>query len=123
MADKLVPIVSDPDEQMTVDLIGGACAEALQLIEASWGLGVPQDCRILVMTSWLKFIFQAAPWAWRILLAVSFPFWAFRARRTWPYSAAWTLRYGKRTAIGVKPENFWTEIDAAVVDHFTETTA
>ncbi len=25
--------------------------------------------------------------------------------------------------LGMKPENFWTEIDAAVVDHFAETTA
>ena len=51
MADKLIPIVSDPNEQATVDLIDGACAEALQLIQQSSGLGAPQNCRIYVMTS------------------------------------------------------------------------
>lgn len=103
MADKLIPVACDPGEQATADLIGDACAEALELIHESWGLAAPADCRIQVMTSWLKFIFQSAPWSWRIWLAVSFPFWSFRARRTWPYSAAWTQRYGKRVAIGVKP--------------------
>lgn len=111
MADKLTPIAYDPAEQATADLIGGACAEALQLIRESWGLGAPADCRIYVMTSWLRFVFQSAPWSWRILLAVTLPFWSFRARRTWPYSAAWTQRYGKRVAIGIKPPRLLVKSD------------
>ena len=111
MADKLIPIISDPGEQATVDLIDGACAEALQLIQQSWGLGAPQHCRIYVMTSWLRFVFQSAPWSWRILLAPTLPVWGFRARRTWPISAAWTMRYGKRVAIGVKPPRLLAQSD------------
>jgi hypothetical protein len=111
MADKLIPIVSDPAEQVTADLIDDACAAALQLIQQSWGLGAPQDCRIYVMTSCLRFVFQAAPWSWRILLAATLPFWIFRARRTWPISAAWTLRYSQRVAIGVKPPRLLEQSD------------
>ncbi len=55
------------------------------------------------MTGWLGFIFRSAPWPWKILLSAGFPLWSFRARRIWPYSAAWTQRYGSRVAIGVKP--------------------
>lgn len=104
-------LIFDAEERATAELIGGACAEALELIRESWGLGAPEDCCIHVMTSWLKFIFQSAPWSWRILLAVSVPFWSFRARRTWPYSAAWTQRYGKRVAIGVKPPRLLEQSD------------
>jgi hypothetical protein len=111
MADRLIPITGDPSEQATVDLIGGACAEALQLIQEDWGLSAPIDCRIYVMTSWLNFFFQSAPWPWRIWLALTLPFWSCRARRAWLISAAWTLRYGKRTAIGVKPPRLLEQSD------------
>lgn len=98
-----VVVVINPEEQETVDLIGSACAKAIRLSQEMWGLGAPEACRIHVMTSWLGFVFQSALWAWRILLGPTIPFWGARARRTWPYSAAWTQRYGRRVAIGVKP--------------------
>jgi len=106
-----VAVVINPDEQDTVDLIGSACAKAIQLSQQIWGLGAPEDCRIYVMTSWLGFVFQSAPWPWRILLGATIPLWCFRARRTWPYSAAWTQRYGKRVAIGVKPPRLLEQSD------------
>ncbi len=102
-AEKTIPIICDPTEHDTADLIRDACVQALPLIQRSWGLDAPADCRIYVMTSWLKFIFQSGPWPWRLLLSITLPLWGFRARRTWPYSAAWTQRYGRRVAIGVKP--------------------
>ena len=111
MADRFIPITCDPAEQATADLISGACAEALQLVQESWGLDAPQDCRIYVMTSWLGFVFQSAPWSWRILLAATLPVWSFRARRTWRYSAAWTQRYGQRVAIGIKPPRLVAQSD------------
>ncbi len=109
-----VTLALDPDEQDTVDLIGSACAKAIQLSQEVWGLGPPKDCRIYVMTSWLGFVFQSAPWHWRILLGATMPFWCFRARRTWPYSAAWTQRYGKRIAIGVKPPRLLAQSDRSI---------
>ena len=109
-----VTVVADPAEQNTVDLIGGACARAIQLSQEMWGLGAPEDCRIYVMTSWLGFVFQSAPWPWRILLGATMPLWCFRARRTWPYSAAWTQRYGRRVAIGVKPPRLLEQSDRSI---------
>ena len=43
------------------------------------------------------------------MLAATIPFWLGRLRRTWPYSAAWTQRYGRRVAIGVKPPRLLVE--------------
>ena len=109
-----VTLAIDPDEQDTVDLIGGACEKAIQLSQEIWGLGPPEDCHIYVMTSWLGFVFQSAPWHWRILLGATMPFWCLRARRTWPYSAAWTQRYGRRVAIGVKPPRLLEQSDRSI---------
>ena len=111
MSDQLIPIVFERGDEATADLIVDACNEALELIHKSWGLRAPQNCRIVVMTSWLKFIFTVAPWSWRIWLAATLPVWSFRARRTWPISAAWTLRYGQRVAIGVKPPRLLEQSD------------
>jgi hypothetical protein len=111
MTSPLIPITYDPAERATADLIDGACTAALKLIRESWGLNAPENCRILVMTSWPTFIFQSAPWSWRIMLAATLPVWNFRARRTWPISAAWTLRYGQRVAIGVKPPRLLAQSD------------
>ena len=107
-------LVYDPGEQDTADLISGACKMAIQLAQENWGLEPPEDCRIYVMTSWLGFVFQSAPWSWRILLGATMPFWCFRARRTWPYSAAWTQRYGRRVAIGVKPPRLLAQSDRSI---------
>jgi len=104
----------NPNDQDTAEVICGAATKALHLIHENWGLGSPQDCRIYIMTSWWGFFFQSAPWPWRILLAISFPLWCFRARRTWPYSAAWTQRYGRRVAIGIKPPALLEESDKSI---------
>jgi len=112
-----ITLVFDSGDQATSELVGDTTAKALCLIQESWGLGRPPDCRIYVMTSWWGFIFQSAPWFWRILLAIAFPLWCFRARRTWPYSAAWTQRYGRRIAIGIKPPRLLEESDKSIGMH------
>ncbi len=109
-----VRLVVDPGEQDTVDLIGVACGKAVPLIQECWGLETPRDCRIYVMTSWLGFVFQSAPWHWRIMLGATIPLWYSRARRTWPYSAAWTQRYGRRVVIGVKPPRLLEQSDRSI---------
>ena len=98
-----VTLMINDVEQDTVNLICGACEKALQHSKEIWGLEPPDDYPIHVMTSWLRFLGQSDLWPWRILLGATIPFWLFRVRRTQPYSAAWTQRYGRRVAIGVKP--------------------
>ena len=107
-------LVYDPDEQEIADLAAGTCERAIQLARELWGLASPEDCRIYVMTSWWGFVFRSAPWSWRILLGMTMPLWCFRARRTWPYSAAWTQRYGKKVAIGVKPPRMLASSDRSI---------
>ena len=109
-----VRLFFDPGETETAEMIAAACEKALQLAHQSWGLEPPADCRVYVMTSWSRFFFQSAPWPWRVLLAATFPIWSFRARRTWPYSAAWTQRYGSRVAIGVKPPRLVEKSDRSI---------
>jgi hypothetical protein len=103
----------DAGEESAADLIGGACEESVRLIGEHWGLAVPEECRVYVMTSWLRFFFHSAPWHWRILLAL-LPVWIFRVRRTWPIAAGWTQAYGKRRAVGVKPPRLQFQADRSV---------
>src|SRR5512136_2850423 len=112
-----ITVVFDSSEQDTAALICDTTGEALRLIKESWGLGKPEDCRIYVMTSWWGFIFQSAPWPWRTALALAWPLWCFRAQRAWPYSAAWTQRYGRRVAIGIKPPRLLEAGDKSIGVH------
>jgi hypothetical protein len=98
-----IPIFFPPGEEATAGQIAGACEKAIRLAGELWGLKEPANCRIYVMTSWQDFILRSAPWAWRIILALTFPAWLFRMRRMWPYAGAWTQSFGRRSAIGVKP--------------------
>lgn len=109
-----VTLVYAAGEQETAELIAGTCARAIQLSQEEWGLGPPADCRIYVMTSWQGFLLQSAPWPWKLLLGSTVPFWYARIRRTWPYSAAWTQRYGRRVAIGVKPARLLPQSDRSI---------
>ena len=109
-----VSLFFDSAERETAEMIAGSCERALQLAREGWGLEAPEDCRVYVMTSWFGFFFQSAPWPWRVLLAATLPLWSFRARRAWPYSAAWTQRYGKRVAIGVKPPRLLEQSDRSI---------
>ena len=117
MKTQITPTISvefDPAEQETADWIAGACREALALIETQWGFPPPADCRFFLMTDPVRFFFRSAPWTWKVLLAVGFPLWYGRAKRTWPFSAAWTQRYGRRTAIGIKPPRLWETSDRTI---------
>ncbi len=109
MADRLIPIACVPDEQATADLIGGACTEALELIHESWGLGAPDDCRI--------YVHHAVRGYWLVeLIEDKCP--GFLKRK---FSRDWranTLEQEIAIELGMKPENFWSEIDTAIVDHF-----
>jgi hypothetical protein len=113
----LVRVECDAGDEPAARVIAGACAEALRLAEASWGLGPPSDCRLYVMTSWRGFIFHSAPWPWRVMLALNYPLWSGRARRTWPYSAGSTRRYGRRIAIGIKAPRLLEISDKSVGIH------
>jgi hypothetical protein len=106
------------EEQGTVDLIRQACAKSVRLMKEQWGLDPPKHCRVYIMTSWLGFVFHSAPWPWRVLMAVTLPLWALRARRIWPIAGGWEQRYGQRRTVGVKPPRLLRLADKRMGDRF-----
>jgi hypothetical protein len=93
----------DAEQQNAAQLIGMACDRSVQLINQRWGLAPPADCRVYVMTSWQHFLFHSAPWPWKVYLALTWLFLARRANGIWSYSGGWSLSYGRRRVVGVKP--------------------
>lgn len=93
----------DASEQDAAELIGAACERSVQIIHERWDLDIPEDCRVYVMTSWLRFLFHAPPWPYRILVAATLPLWYFRARKLWALAGGWHQQFGQRRAVGVKP--------------------
>ena len=109
-----ISVVTDATNKETVRLIQDATSKAAPLIHDLWGLEYPRDCRIYIMKSWLGFTFRAAPWSWRIPLAITLPLWFSRAQRLWPYAGAWTQRFGRRVAIGIKPPSLLETSDRSI---------
>jgi hypothetical protein len=104
------------EEDDVVELIREACEKSVRLIREHWGLDTPRDCRVYIMTSWLGFVFRSAPWPWKVLLALSMPLWAFRAKRIWPLAGGWEQTYGLRRTVGVKPPRLVQLADRSVGD-------
>ncbi len=96
-------IFYDAEERESASIIGMACERSVGLLRQRWGLATPGDCRVYVMTSWLGFLFHSAPWPWKVYLILTLPLVARRASRIWPYAGGWSLQFGRRRAVGVKP--------------------
>jgi hypothetical protein len=93
----------DTEERESARIIGMACERSVGLLHQRWGLATPEDCRVYVMPSWLGFLFHSALWPWKVYLALTLPLVARRASRIWPYAGGWSLQYGRRRVVGVKP--------------------
>jgi hypothetical protein len=104
----------DTEERDAAELIGHACEQSVPLIRKLWGLESPEDVRVYVMTSWLRFVFHSAPWQWRILVAVSMPLLYFRATRLWNMAGGWAQAYGRRRAVGIKPPRLLQAADRSI---------
>jgi hypothetical protein len=104
----------DQNEQETAELIGQACEKSVQMIQGCWGIDTPEDCRVYVMTSWLRFLFHAPSWPYRILVATTLPLWYFRARKLWALAGGWHQQFGQRRAVGVKPPRLLKTADTSI---------
>jgi hypothetical protein len=104
----------DPGEREAAELIGQACEKSIQIIHECWGLDTPEDCRVYVMTSWLRFLFHAPPWPWRVLVGITLPLWYFRARKLWALAGGWHQQFGQRRAVGVKPPGLLKLADTGI---------
>jgi hypothetical protein len=104
----------DPRERTAAQLIGRACERSAEIIHACWNLDTPEDCRVYVMTSWVRFLFHAPSWPWRILVAMTLPLWYFRARKLWSLAGGWHQQFGERRAVGVKPPRLLQGADTSI---------
>jgi len=101
----------DAKEQEAAELVGDACEQSMELICRLWGVEVPADCRVYVMTSWPSFLFHSTPWSWRILLGVTLPLRYARLQKLWEIAGGWTQCYGERRTVGVKPPRLLQAVD------------
>jgi len=113
---RILSLHYQPGEEAVADLIEDACEKTLDLIHDLWRLKAPDQCRVYVMTSWPRFLFHAAPWYWRIYLALTLPLRFSHIRKLWKIAGGWALRYGPRLAIGIKPARLLDEIEPALRD-------
>jgi hypothetical protein len=104
----------DAQENEAASIIGAACERSVRLIHKRWGLATPRNCRVYVMTSWSRFLFQATPGIWKAYIALVFPLMAVRARALWKFAGGWAFTFGRRRAVGVKPPRLIQAADRSV---------
>ncbi|HNT79010.1 MAG TPA: hypothetical protein PKH77_28735 [Anaerolineae bacterium] len=90
-------------EREAAELIGAAAETSARLIREHWGLEIPPEVRLYVMTSWLAPMFHAASWPLKILMGMKLPLWGWGARRLWRVAGGWAQPLGRRRMVGVKP--------------------
>ena len=106
----------EPPESDAAALIADAARETLDLLATRWSLEAPADLRVYVMTSWRRFLLQAAPWFWQPLIALQIPLLRSRMRRLWPVTGGWAQRFGGRHTVGVKPPWLLARADRSIGD-------
>jgi len=102
------------DQCDTADLVFTACKKSVGVIQQLWGLPAPSDLRVYIMTSWLQFFFHAPPLPYKILMAVTFPLWAFKTNRLWKIAGGWAQNFGSRSTIGIKPPELLEQSDLRI---------
>jgi hypothetical protein len=106
----------DAEERDAAILIEDACAKTVQLLNELWGLETPENCRVYVMTSWLRFAFHSASWPRRIYLTLLLPLVYLQVRRVWNLAGGWNLPLKEGPAVGVKPPSSLQQADWSAGD-------
>ena len=96
-------IVYEEEDAETAQLLQDVFGKTADILLSKWNLSLPQGTQVHVMRSWLRFPFHASSWPRKVLLALTLPVWAYRARKIWAFTGGWTLPYPRQPAIGVKP--------------------
>ena len=61
-------------------------------------------------------MFNAAPWRWRPLMAVSLPVWFPRGKRIWQIAGGWQQQLGSRRVVCVKPPRMLAQTVSSIGD-------
>ena len=104
----------DEDGEYALDLVREACERGIQIMQDSWQLNTPEECRAYIMTSWQGYLSHAAPRSWRILMAVTAPLWSARVKATWEIAGGWEQQFGSRHTFGVKPPHLLQAADSGL---------
>jgi len=107
-------VIYRADDSEAAGIVEDACLRSIRVITDTWGLPVPGECRVYVMTSWMRFMFDSAPWHWQLLIAITVPLWFSRVRSLWRYAGGWTQRFGGSAAVGVKPPRLMSTADKSI---------
>jgi len=95
-------IYYDAEEREAVDEIVLACERSVETITSSWQLAVPQNCRVYIMTTWPRCVFQGAPLGSQVILGFTLPLWYSEFKKRWYYAGGWSQSYGDRQVVGIK---------------------
>ena len=107
-------VIYQADDTEAAAIVEDACLHSIRVISDTWGLPVPGDCRVYVMTSWMRFAVDSAPWPWRLLMAITVPLWFSRVRSLWRYAGGWTQGFGGRPAVGLNPPHLMSTADKSI---------
>ncbi len=103
-----------PQDEASAALVAKACQRSLPVIRKLWQIPAPQDCHITLMTGWLSYLFQTAPWCYKLLYAATFFFWVGQVQRVWSGVGGWTSVLGSRVLIGIKPARLLEKSDSSL---------
>ena len=92
----------DAAEEEAVDEIVIACERSIGTISSSWNLVAPKDCRVYILNTWPRCVFQGAPFRSQIVLGLTLPLWYAEFKKRWLYSGGWSQGYGERQVVGIK---------------------
>ena len=109
-----IPILFEQQDADATEVIKTAAERSTEILQEKWGLQMPDDIRIYVMTSGQSFIFKSAPWFWQVILVPTYPLWIWRVNRFWRIAGGWVQRYGSRYAVGIKPPRLLEVADSSL---------
>jgi hypothetical protein len=107
-------LLYEPQEAEAAAIVREACRASIDLLHGTWGLPIPRDCRVIIMTSWQQFMTLGPPLVARLPLAITRPLWQGRYARVWPLAGGWAQTFGWRRAVGVKPPRLIESADQTV---------
>ena len=80
-----IPVWFEEQDREVAVRVVDACETTTRIVFERWRLTPPVNCQVFLMTSWKGFVFDSAPPFYKVLLWLSMPLWARRARAIWPF--------------------------------------
>jgi hypothetical protein len=104
----------DEEGRYALDLVQEACAQGIRIMQDSWQLNTPAECRAYIMTSWQGYFAHAAPGSWKIVLTLIMPLMKNRFDALWEVAGGWEQQFGKSHTFGVKPPHLLKDADRGI---------